>query len=370
MKKKRILFVGSFIDNAKDGSVGGQMYACKALIQSSLSEEVEWILLDTTGNSVPPPPVFIRSFYAFFRLINFIKLLLLKRPDFTLIFSANGPSVYEKGTMVLFSSLFGIKSIFAPRGGPLINEIKKSRLLNSFLKFVLSKSSYIICQGNFWKDFFQDLIPEIHINKLVVIPNWIDLNNYKYNPVKSNDNNQSSSVFRILFMGWIQRDKGVFDIFNAVSGYTFDSSKIEFVFLGDGPDRIELEEKFNTLGADFSVSFPGWVYGDDKYNHLNQSQIFILPSYAEGMPNSLMEAMASGVASIATNVGAVPDLIQNNQTGILVNTNNPEEIRKAISLLISNDNFRYSLISNARNLIESNHSLDSAVKKFKFIINQ
>lgn len=370
MKKKRILFVGSFIDNAKDGSVGGQMYACKALIKSSLSEEVEWILLDTTGNSVPPPPVFIRSFYAFFRLIKFLKLLLLKRPDFTLIFSANGPSVYEKGTMVLFSSLFGIKSIFAPRGGPLINEVKKSRNLKSFLKFVLRKSSFIVCQGDFWKNFFQDLIPHSNINKLIVIPNWIDLDNYKFSPVKSNDNTQSQNLFRILFMGWIQKDKGVFDIFNAVAGCTFGSSKIEFTFLGDGPDRIELEEKFKSLGTEFSVLFPGWVYGDTKLDYLNQSHIFILPSYAEGMPNSLMEAMASGVASIATNVGAVPDLIQNNQTGILVNTNNPEEIRKAISLLISNEDFRYSLISNARNLIESNHSLDSAVKKFKFIINQ
>ena len=56
--KKKVLFIGSFVDKANDGSVGGQMYACKSLIESNLTDQIEWILLDTTGKSVPPPSIF------------------------------------------------------------------------------------------------------------------------------------------------------------------------------------------------------------------------------------------------------------------------------------------------------------------------
>lgn len=203
MQKKKVLFVGSFVEKAKDGSVGGQMYACKSLIASSLSEKVEWILLDTTGVSVPPPPLYIRLWFALFRILKFIWLLLYKRPDTTLIFSANGPSVYEKGSMVLIARLFGTKTLLALRGGPLVNEIKQSINLRRFLILVLSKSDYVICQGSFWKEFFEKLIG-FQNEKFLVIPNWMDLNNYIYHPTKS-----YNGCITLLFMGWLQEDKGV-----------------------------------------------------------------------------------------------------------------------------------------------------------------
>lgn len=367
--KKRVLFVGSFIEKAKDGSVGGQMYACKSLLNSSLSGEVDWILLDTTGESVPPPPVYIRMFYALWRVIKFIYLLIFRRPDCTLIFSANGPSIYEKGTMAFLSSLFSIKTIFAPRGGPLVNEVKKSKALKKFLIFSLTKSSYTICQGLFWKSFFQDMAFGQPANKFVVIPNWMDIDNYTFTSPQKKAHNVLIRKFTILFMGWIQEDKGVYDIFNAVSRFSFGNTKLKFVFLGDGPAKLDLKEKFHSQYPEYETLFPGWVHGDDKSRYLAEADIFILASYAEGMPNSLMEAMASGIACIASNVGAVPDLITNGETGIMVNVKDPDGINKAIQLLISDDVLRSKIVVNARHKIESNHSLESAVDKFKRLIN-
>lgn len=360
MQKKKVLFVGSFVEKAKDGSVGGQMYACKSLIASSLSEEVEWILLDTTGVSVPPPPLYIRLWFALFRILKFIWLLLYKRPDTTLIFSANGPSVYEKGSMVLIARLFGTKTLLALRGGPLVNEIKQNSNLRRFLILVLSKSDYVICQGIFWKEFFEKLIG-FQNEKFLVIPNWMDLNNYIYHPTKP-----YNGCITLLFMGWLQEDKGVFDIIEAVR-QPF-SKPIHLVFMGDGGARQGLVNIATSLPKSCKVSFTGWLHGKDKMEYLYKADIFILPSYAEGMPNSLMEAMASGVAGIATNVGAVEELIVNEETGMLIQVKDPVGLRLVLGKLIDNIDLRRHIVVQARKKIETNHSLESAVEKLKQII--
>ena len=122
------------MEKAKDGSVGGQMYACKSLIGSRLAEEIEWVLLDTTGKSVPPPPMYDRVFSAVLRIFKFIYLLLSRNPSSVLVFSANGPSIYEKGCIIIIAKLLRKNTIFAPRGGGLINEISDSRTKRFFSK--------------------------------------------------------------------------------------------------------------------------------------------------------------------------------------------------------------------------------------------
>ena len=177
-KKRRVLFVGSFIEMAKDGSVGGQMYACRSIIASDLSIYIDWIQLDTTGQSVPPPPVFIRLFFAVKRVFKFIFLLGYKKPESVLIFTANTPSIYEKGLMALIASLFSIKVIIAPRGGPLDKEIENNKFVRLFLQLVFDRSTYVICQGVYWKSFFSKLVDKNKDSNFVVIPNWIDSNLY------------------------------------------------------------------------------------------------------------------------------------------------------------------------------------------------
>lgn len=366
--KKKVLFVGSFLDKAKDGSVGGQMYACKSLISSRLSDEIEWILIDTTGKSVPPPPVYVRLFSAILRVFKFVFSLIFRIPNSVLIFSANGPSVYEKGTMIIIAKLLGRKTIFAPRGGPLINEIAASRVKRLFFRAVAKRSDYIICQGVFWKEYFKGLLGVQFEKKLVVIPNWIDYELYQQ-PARSLTYQDPQSI-NILFMGWMQIEKGVHDLFDALLRIKRTSKSINVYFLGDGNQREVLQkraEKENE-NADLHFFFPGWVHGAEKLAFLQLADIFVLPSYAEGMPNSLMEAMATGIASISTNVGAVPDLIENHVNGIMFNPRDINALTDSINQLVLNSELRDYFASKAKEKIYRDHSLDSAVASFKRIL--
>lgn len=365
MKKKiRVLFVGSFIEKAKDGSVGGQMYACRSIIASDLSNDIDWILLDTTGESVPPPPLFIRMFFAIKRIFVFIYLIIAKRPNSALIFSANGPSVYEKGMMIFITHLFGVKGIFAPRGGPLVNEIKTNKLLKSFLIFTLKKSDFVICQGDFWKSFFTDLDNQSVQTKYIIIPNWIDSNLYQLNKIEK----KQDSIIRVLYMGWIQEDKGVHDIFSAIKMLPTFNQQVQFIFLGDGPSKQFFIEMTNNEKSPFLFSFPGWVHGEEKLTFLANADIFILASHSEGLPNSLMEAMLCGIPSIATNVGSVSDLIVHGETGILIEKQNIEQLTSGISQLITDETLRNKFSFEGKKRILSNHSIQSATESFKKIL--
>jgi glycosyltransferase involved in cell wall biosynthesis len=368
MVKKKVLFVGSFLKKATDGSVGGQMYACRSLVDSHLSYEIDWILLDTTGKSVPPPPVIERLFLAVFRIFKFIYLLTFRSPDSVLIFSANGPSVYEKGTMIIIAKLMGKKTIFAPRGGALINEFAESRGKRLFFNILANRSDYIICQGVFWKKYFQGMLGLQFEDKLVVISNWIDLKMYQLPP--ESISKHDPQVINVLFMGWMQVEKGVHDLFEALMRIKNLNKKINVYFLGDGNQREILQNRAITenKNKDLHFFFPGWVHGMEKLSYLQLADIFVLPSHAEGMPNSLMEAMTVGIASISTNVGAVPDLIEDQVNGLLFNSGDINALTCLLNQLMLSRELRESFATKAKEKIYRNHSIENAVFSFKRIL--
>jgi glycosyltransferase involved in cell wall biosynthesis len=364
VKKRRVLFVGSFIEKAKDGSVGGQMYACRSIIASDLNSYIDWILLDTTGESVPPPHVVVRLFFAIKRVFKFIFLLGFKKPESVLIFTANTPSIFEKGLMALIASFFSINVIIAPRGGPLDKEIENNKLVRIFVQLVFNRATYIICQGRYWKSFFSKLVDKNKDSKFVVIPNWIDSSLYDIFKIKKRED----TILRLLYMGWIQEDKGVHDIFSAIKKLPLINRQLEFIFLGDGHSRQFFIEMTKNENLPFLFSFPGWVHGEEKLNYLANADVFILASHSEGLPNSLMEAMLCGIPSIATNVGSVSDLIINGETGILIEKQNIEQLADGINQLINNENLRAKFSIEGKKRILSNHSILSATDSFKKIL--
>jgi len=368
MKKKPVLFVGSFLEKAKDRSVGGQMYACKSLVGSSLSNYIDWIYLDTTGKSVPPPSMYSRLVSAIFRVFKFCYLLIFYSPSSVLIFSANGPSIYEKGFMITIAKLLGKRTIFAPRGGPLIDEIAASNFKKQYFKLIVKYSNYVICQGTFWKEYFNDLLNRNSPEKLVIIPNWIDVDFYMR--LKNEGVQENLNEINILFMGWMQVEKGINDLFEALLVSEIKNYKVNMYFLGDGNQRELLTNRsiLENKSTNLNFFFPGWIHGADKFAYLTKADIFVLPSYSEGMPNSLMEAMASGIACISTNVGAVSDLIDDQVNGIMYKPKDIKALTFAIEQLVGNREQRIIFGKKAAEKIYRNHSLESAVISFKRIL--
>lgn len=120
----------------------------------------------------------------------------------------------------------------------------------------------------------------------------------------------------ILFLGKLAPEKGIFDLIDALASVRDAVPDVRLVCAGEG-SRIAVARYAERLGVADAVKFTGWVGPSGKRALLESASVFALPSYSEGMPMSLLEAMAAGVPVIATPVGGIPEVVAEGASGFL-----------------------------------------------------
>lgn len=366
MSNKKILFVGSFKTTAKDGGVGGQMFACKTIINSSISDSVDWTLIDTTSDSNIPAGFIKRLWKAIQRVLIFFYRIIFFRYDAVLIFVADGWSFWEKGLMALMAkSLSKAKVIIAPRSGYIIDNIVDKGKLSKFITYVFNKVDVVICQSLSWKNIFSECAPLNNTSKFVIIENMIDYKKYAVLPMSQKDTGEEITI---LFMAWVKRNKGIYEFIDAVKLLNNENLNFKVIIAGKGEDSDAIIKEIEEGGLINRIDVKGWVLGDEKLKMLAESDIFALPTYFEGYPNSLMEAMASGKACIATKVGSIPDMIDHMETGMLIDKKNSQQLYEALKYLIKEKDARKAISINAREVVRERNSIESGVEKFKNIL--
>lgn len=360
--KKKILFVGAFKPSGRN--MGGQLFACRSLLDSPLSDEIHWITIDSTAKTNLQRNLFSRTSHALWRVVKFILHLLTKRVDSILIFSADRGSFVEKGLMIVFGKIFGKRTILCPRSGLLLHDIKGSSLWKLLARVIFFFCDYVICQTSSWKNFFKQTIG-FDESKYIEIPNWINSASYI-----ENYHHQAGRPFhdplRVLFLGWITKDKGIFELLQAAR--RLKEHNIQFLIAGDGRHVEQAKLEVSRLGLDEKVDFLGWVHSDAKNGLLRSSDIFVLPSHYEGLPNSILEAMASGIPVIATDVGGIPDIIVHEVTGFLIRQGAVDELTRSILNLKLNPLKRRIIAEAAHRYVHENHNLANAINQFKKIL--
>ena len=327
--KPKVLFFGAFKSAALDGTIGGQAYACRSLVESPLSEKVEWILIDTTQRSQPPPAMIVRLFFAACRTLKIIWFLLTKRVESTLIFTSyDVASFLEKGTVAIVSRILGKRTVMSIRA-----EIKRTHHENYtdfFRKWSIGCCHQVICQSD---EAVSQLTTRLKIprDKLTIVPNWIDTENYKIQ--RTWDGKQP---VRFLYLGYLETFKGIQHLVDAAAEVKNSNYDFTIEIGGGGGETEALKKQSCELGVDDRISFLGWVSGEKKTRAFKEADVLVLPSYSEGMPNSILEAMSSGLAIIATPVGGIPYLIPSEKHGILVKARESNELAAAMKRLIDN----------------------------------
>jgi glycosyltransferase involved in cell wall biosynthesis len=355
--KPTVLFVGGFKAVSGDGSYGGQVYACRALIHSKLKDKVDFILLDTTSESVTLPSVLTRSAKAAVRLLKLIWYLVFNQIDTVLVFSSSGFSFYEKGLMIRLGKLFGKQTIFAPRSGLIMTQLKNNSNMRHFGNTVFRASDYVICQGLYWKNFFAELYPDQQ-QKMWVQSNWIDLSSY---PLKAPQH--TNARLQLLFIGQFHPYKGIQDLLEAMQ--LLKQQPVDLTIYGGGDTRSAYEEFVHQAGLGQQVFFKGWANQEVKLRALAEADVLVIPSHVEGMPNVMLEAIASGVLVLATQVGGIPEIIQDKVTGILVKPSQPQELAAAVEWILSNRHQVEGMREKAYKKITAECSLETVADKFQ-----
>ena len=193
---------------------------------------------------------------------------------------------------------------------------------------------------------------KIRAEKIAVIPNYVltDL----FRPPKERKKRTGINSKRICFVGRLDKQKNIFALIESLRGL-----KAELIIVGNGPLRNELEKE--AYKNSLSVKFLGNMPHRRLPHILNSCDLFILPSFYEGHPKALLEAMACGLPVIGTNVPGIRELITHRETGYLCGTS-PEEVREAIKEVMGDQELQEKMARNAREFVVENFSLNKILE--------
>lgn len=364
MKKlNKLLIVGSF-PSKKRKIIGGIERSSRILKDSKWFNDFDLIKFDSSQISHPPPNIFIRFILAIERLFRLVYILIFDRPKTILIFCSDGFSAIEKGIMILFSKLFSVKPLIFPRAGNLIKQTKKNKLFKILIKFLFRKSSLFLCQGLVWKKY---AINELKIDKsrVEIINNWTATT--QLIKVGKERTITDKNSLEILFVGWLEKQKGINELVKTFHKLQ-KKYEIKIMFVGDGSLRKKIDKYSAKNNLQKYVTTSGWLKNDEIIKKLKSADIFVLPSWQEGMPNSLIEALAAGLPSISSSVGSIPDYISHNHNGLLIEPKNELDLENNLEKLINDMQLRKKLSKNAVILAEKKFSADISLKNLSKLI--
>lgn len=173
----------------------------------------------------------------------------------------------------------------------------------------------------------------------------------------------------ILFTGRIEEAKGVFELIQACALLLPRHPSLRLVLAGTGKME-QCRQLVKNYGLEDRVDLVGWLGEADIQNAYKQADIFCLPSHVEGMPMSLLEAMGQGVPSVATCVGAIPEILENGEAGLLVEPRNVNALVECLDRLIGDPDLRGRLAARARMRIVLHHSREVFCARVARILRQ
>lgn len=290
-------------------------------------------------------------FKIFYFLISYIRIFiqfLYWNPDVCHIHMSYKGSFTRKYMIHKLCKLFSIKDIIHLHGSEFekwymeLDENKKKKV-----KELLLTSDNFIVLGEKWNKAIKNI--ESRTKTLI-------LNNSVHIPEETTYWNQST--FNILFLGVLIERKGVIDLLKAVKEISkkIDSKEIHFIIAGTGKQEDALKKYCIEEGINEYVEFKGWIECDTKIDLLKHSQLLVLPSYNEGLPVAILEAISYGLPIIATDVGDIHSAVKNGENGYLIRPGDYIALSEQILSITDNEALFEKFSMNSRKLAENDFS--------------
>ena len=177
-----------------------------------------------------------------------------------------------------------------------------------------------------------------------------------YNAVETLDLNRNNvEQGRILFLGRLGERKGVKDLINAFAIVVKNHPHARLTLGGDG-DIGTFKQLVEKLGISDNVDFLGWVAGEQKNLWLSKADIYCLPSYNEGFPMGVLEAMSANIPVVASTAGGIPDAIKDGVDGLLIEAGDVEKLAAHLELMISDRDLNTTFSTTAKKKFINNFS--------------
>ncbi len=301
--------------------------------------------------------------YFFQQMFKFVEIAVKQKPRIAHFQVTSGLSFWKAGFFIILARFFGIKTIAHVHGGLFDQFYNNSQpLIKKMIGWQFRHSDYVITLSQKWKDFLlTEVDPQI---KTGVVSNTVDtlFAEAMRNPPAAVENKEKI----ILFLGSLGKRKGVFDIIKAIPLVLEKHPEALFVFAGEEESRGEksqIDQAVEEYGLSGKLRFVGRVSGDAKVELYQRSLFYLLPSYGENLPYSLLEAMAVGLPVITTPVGAIPEIISDGVNGFLIQPGDYQSLAECVICLLDDRDLRQKMSEANIEIISKDFLPEVAMKR-------
>jgi glycosyltransferase involved in cell wall biosynthesis len=337
--------------------MGGIATYCESILSSTLREKVELLFVETSAGELgydQRGKLGWRNFSNTGKNIyHFFRQMLKFRPELVHVVTSLKASFYKHGLMVFIARLLGARVILHPHFS-VTRLYSSNRLHNLLVRSVLGSCQGLVVLSKEW----------LRLNlkmPMALIPNGIELA-----PYLEIERKTTTEGLHILYLGHLREDKGLFDLLTALAQIRQTLPRVELRCVGEAKQAGEvarLKTELEILHLQENVSIHPPVFGAEKCALFAWADIFVLPSHHEGLPVSIIEAMACGLPVVASAVGGIPDLVDDGQTGLLVEAHQPLELADALVRLLTNPELQIKMGAAGREKALACHAIESHVQK-------
>ncbi|AFY64638.1 glycosyltransferase family 4 protein [Geitlerinema sp. PCC 7407] len=279
---------------------------------------------------------------VYFRaLLQFAGLLLAQKVDVVHIHLSERGSAWRTALLILLAVLFQKPVITHAHGCEFhLFYDNLPRLAQRVLSLVFRQCAYFIVLSESWRDYYVKRCG-LSASRVVVMLNPVQL-------PETVPNRTKGDRVRLVFLGRIGERKGAFDLLEAFARMPEEvRDRTSLTLAGDGA-VAEARQLAQRLGIGEQVTFPGWINRAQRDQLLAHAHVFVLPSYNEGLPMAILEAMSWALPVVTTPVGGIGEIITSNDTGILIQPGDVTQLSDRLQQLIENPSLRQQMGDRAR----------------------
>lgn len=273
--------------------------------------------------------------------------------------------ITTSGQLAIIRDIFFLKTA-KKEGVPSVYHIRFGRIpeiaQSNTLEWKLMKKAISLASKTMTIDekTYSALKDQFEAGRICKVPNPFDVSTLK----ALARNVQPIEPHKIMFLGWCVKTKGIEELLSAWDSVCGDYTNWILEIVGPAEETyLDFLKKRYSMQQ---VRMLGEKKHDEAMELLNEADVFILPSYTEGFPNAVLEAMALEKPIVATDVGAIGEMLANG-CGVLIKPQNTEEVINALKLLMSNEQLRMELGKNARRHLEEEYTIDAVLEQYKSI---
>jgi len=322
-------------------AVGGMATVIDNLLESKLVERFHLVAFDTNKTTPEGRSLWAACKSRLAQCREWWRMLGRPRgPAVAHIHTCSGLIYAFDGILLLLSRLRGVPAILHIHGGGFETFLRELGSLRHGAAWLARRAARVVVLSEGWRERLVPLLPGAF---MTVIPNTVPIPH----SVEAREGFRAGGA-RILFLGALCEPKGVFDLVEACrdlpEDVTLDMAGAE----SEQGFAARLETLIDEYGLGERITLLGPVLGDEKIRLFMEHDVFVLPSYVEGLPMSLLEAMAYGMAIVTTDVGAIPSAVKDGKDAIVIKPGDVPALIRALLELIDNASLCEALAANAR----------------------